>query len=358
MAPGHTEQYLAEMKRNRTKDELVFVSFITRTNNWRSRRLVPSSKEKLPEPDYWKRMHESHYVLSPDGDRPECHRHYEAIGLGTTPITSLDPQMYRHLLGNVVFDDHEWNLPELEATLPRSPPVNRRLVFEEYWMEYIEREVGHPMRWWDSSRDLRCSLDEITKHVKDTPTEVERHFPSYFTEQAPLKKLVKRANLLTVFTGCSIATWSFNGRKNNTDIHSDCQRYNGWGAYEKHRITNETVSQIQAYDSIYVTITALDQFVESVLPYIETEFVLITGQNSYVPGGIPSSYYRRLIGHPRVVHWFLQNLSIYARGRHPKVRHQTHFLLYVLLHRSNICFLVESLAVWNESKIHEAIVSE
>ena len=47
--------------------------------------------------------------------------------------------LYRHLQGNVVFNETRWNLTELEEGLPRNPVVNRRLIFEEYWMDCIER---------------------------------------------------------------------------------------------------------------------------------------------------------------------------------------------------------------------------
>lgn len=117
--------------------------------------------------EYLLRLHESEYVLSPDGDRPECHRHYEAIALGTMPITSLDPTLYRHFAGNIVYNENEWNLTKLEAKLPRKPVVNQRLVFQEYWMEYIEREMGRPLRWWDPSRNVRCSLVDIVNVVKN-----------------------------------------------------------------------------------------------------------------------------------------------------------------------------------------------
>jgi hypothetical protein len=151
------------LQQNRTKDNLIFAGYISEKSN-PDRALVPRG-EKLPPEEYYKMTHKSKYILSPDGDRPECYRHYEAIGLGTMPITQLHPHLYRHLAGNVVFNETKWNLTELETTLPPYPKVNRRLLFDEYWMEYVERVVGYPMRWWDSSRETRSSLSEITKIV-------------------------------------------------------------------------------------------------------------------------------------------------------------------------------------------------
>jgi hypothetical protein len=162
-------QFLREMLNNESKDNFIFAGFVRKKNNMEARKDIPITKKKLREPEYWQLLHKSQYILSPDGDRPECHRHYEAIGMGTMPITSLDPHLHRHLKGNVVFGEKLWNVTELESRLPLNPVVNRRLIFQEYWMEYIEREVGRPMRWWDPSRyGVRCSLEEIANIVKNS----------------------------------------------------------------------------------------------------------------------------------------------------------------------------------------------
>lgn len=165
------QTYLNEMLRNETKATFIYEGFFTERTNEKARKGIPKQYDRLPEQEYWSRIHKSHYILSPDGDRPECHRHYEAIGLGCMPITSLDSHLHRHLKGNVVYAEHHWNLTELEKKLDPEPVVNRRLVFEEYWMEYVERIVGRPMRWWDPKRyGVRCSLGEITNIVKSSAT--------------------------------------------------------------------------------------------------------------------------------------------------------------------------------------------
>jgi len=38
------------------------------------------------------------------------------------------------------------------------PVVNRNMVFEEYWMEYVERVVEHPLRWWDRAQKQKSLL--------------------------------------------------------------------------------------------------------------------------------------------------------------------------------------------------------
>ena len=158
---------LEELSIARNKTNFIYKSWFRKSNNIKTRLHIPNG-EKVNATEYLKRMHESDYVLSPDGDRPECHRHYEAIAMGTMPITSLDPVLYRHLEGNALFGENQWNLTTLEKALPQKPVVNQRLIFQEYWMEYVEREAGHDLRWWDPSRDVRCSLAEITSIVKQS----------------------------------------------------------------------------------------------------------------------------------------------------------------------------------------------
>ena len=115
------------------------------------REYVPGSDvDRLPPREYFVAMSRSRYVLSPNGDRPECHRHYEAIGLGTGPIPELDVVVHRHLKdGPVIYSNVEWNVTELERVLDPRPIVNRNLIREDYWMGWMEDVVGHRLNWND-----------------------------------------------------------------------------------------------------------------------------------------------------------------------------------------------------------------
>jgi hypothetical protein len=44
-------------------------------------------------------------------------------------------------------------------------PVNPRFVFEEYWMEYVERRVGIPLTWWDNKQQKVARLKDIASSV-------------------------------------------------------------------------------------------------------------------------------------------------------------------------------------------------
>ena len=129
-----------------------------------SRQGIPRGPRKKPR-HYYHGLIESHYTFSPDGDRPDCFRHYEAIGLGSIPITQLDPFHYRHLAGGpVIYNNSNWNSTFWNMSVP-NVTVNRNLVFAEYWMEYSEREVGRPLNWWDQTAKKPATLEDIASSV-------------------------------------------------------------------------------------------------------------------------------------------------------------------------------------------------
>ena len=136
------------------------------------RRNIPGSKsyseykkERLLPIDYFTNIYNSKYILSPNGDRPECFRHYEALGLGTVPITELDSKLglFRHLLdGPVIYDNRVWNVTLLGQTLDPYPIVNRNLIREDYWMNWMEEQIGNNVQltWNDRLRVPSAVVDD------------------------------------------------------------------------------------------------------------------------------------------------------------------------------------------------------
>ena len=150
---NHNETEFQQKKTNN-----IFVGYIANTSHQRSN--IPSGR-KLDYVDYLRDISRSKYVISPDGDHPDCHRHYESIGLGAIPITQLDPYFYSHLReGHIIYKNSIWNLTELNSSLPMMQPrcVNRNMIFEEYWMEYI----GRPLRWWDVNQNAKATLNQLS----------------------------------------------------------------------------------------------------------------------------------------------------------------------------------------------------
>ena len=190
---SNTSTKITQERRRRRKQIKIFAGPLGDTTP--KRKGVPATKEKMNYTHYLEELAGSQYVLSPDGDHPDCHRHYEAIGLGTVPITQLDPNYYSHLEeGNIVYSNNDWNLTSLQETLPtvvvdddddeekamrqtiplsaaadtvaskiptKGKKPNQNMIFEEYWMEYVEQKSGRPLRWWDALQNKAVTLDNF-----------------------------------------------------------------------------------------------------------------------------------------------------------------------------------------------------
>ncbi|CAB9497877.1 expressed unknown protein [Seminavis robusta] len=151
-AVRHYQPVFTERIQNPQKTKTIYAGHLGDSAGQRSKaNIAGTNTAKLPQSEYYQNMADYRYIVSPNGDRPECYRHYEAIGLGTKPITQLHPMVHSHLNGAVVYNNQNWDLEYLEKTLPMDDanPVDRHLVFEEYWMEYVEGLVGRNLRWFD-----------------------------------------------------------------------------------------------------------------------------------------------------------------------------------------------------------------
>jgi len=86
----------------------------------------------LPLPDYLDAIASSTYVISPPGDRPDTYRHWEAIALGSVPISVLsDP--FRDLFHDALLFSEDLTL-EAQGTIDESAAhPNPRLATVEHW---------------------------------------------------------------------------------------------------------------------------------------------------------------------------------------------------------------------------------
>ena len=108
------------------------------------RKLIPNfgvdSPSRLGYVEYLKNLSVSRYIISPQGDRPDCYRNYEAIGFGCKPISNLDDSYKCIFKDNMIFmnpeemiqvlktknlKDYEWKLPD------------RRLILSTYWLDRV-----------------------------------------------------------------------------------------------------------------------------------------------------------------------------------------------------------------------------
>ena len=123
--------------------------------------------KKLGRMNFYAQLSQHDYVLSPNGDRPECYRHYEALGLGTVPLTQLDYNIHRHFIGTgLIFNNTIWSVQELlETKLSRNPTVNRNAALEEYWMEYVDWVVQRHLTWYDTLKQQPTTIIRILANL-------------------------------------------------------------------------------------------------------------------------------------------------------------------------------------------------
>eukprot|EP00547_Thalassionema_nitzschioides_P007117 CAMPEP_0194214874 /NCGR_PEP_ID=MMETSP0156-20130528/16271_1 /TAXON_ID=33649 /ORGANISM="Thalassionema nitzschioides, Strain L26-B" /LENGTH=363 /DNA_ID=CAMNT_0038943229 /DNA_START=142 /DNA_END=1233 /DNA_ORIENTATION=- len=124
-------------QRTNESRELLFHSYFSVQNNRGARGNIPNGK-RLSYHEYLEQMSRHQYVLSPNGDRADCFRNYEAIGLGTIPIVQTSEERYGWMQDAVFGIPTElWNDTEAlaERYLPHtnSTGAHREFVLLDYW---------------------------------------------------------------------------------------------------------------------------------------------------------------------------------------------------------------------------------
>jgi hypothetical protein len=173
------------------KVNVIFASPLGKTGPSRASMPTAGDDKKLEYSVYLREMGLANYTLSPNGDRPDCFRHYEAIGMGSVPITELQQDEYEHFGDNVIYNNTDWDLAILRQTLPEPKLVNRKLVLEEYWMEYMERRAGHPLRVWDQRIQARMLVSTIAERIRNANLTK----PRPFSKRATKKKRLRSAHV-------------------------------------------------------------------------------------------------------------------------------------------------------------------
>ena len=136
--------------------------------NHHTREIFPK-KPNLDSYRFYYEMKISKFILSPTGDRPDCYRHWEAIGLDCIPISNISEIGFKELLGdNMLFvkpgDDKDLPPPssdelhilkndlhvrkmlyflnnqhELEN---KYHITNKDLICVEFWKNYVTNEIN------------------------------------------------------------------------------------------------------------------------------------------------------------------------------------------------------------------------
>lgn len=103
--------------------------------------LLPYVSKKVPLQQYYDDITASYFVLSPVGDRNDCFRHWESIGLEAMPICNC-PAKYRPLFGENAILVGRNDLPSIiqksdKYFMSKYRKPNRQLVLISYWKKII-----------------------------------------------------------------------------------------------------------------------------------------------------------------------------------------------------------------------------
>jgi hypothetical protein len=130
------------LKQNIVKSkEIINLPINNNTNECRKKLPVQSP---LSPQDFYTKMAEAKFVISPIGDRDDCYRHYEAIGLETVPISNVD-YLYNNIFGkNMYYTDID-TMVELSKTshkLKYNKPT-KDLICSKYHIDNIKKIIQH-----------------------------------------------------------------------------------------------------------------------------------------------------------------------------------------------------------------------
>ena len=100
------------------------------------------SGARIPYNEYLTRIKNSKFVMSPVGDRDDCHRHYESIGLGAIPISNIDSSYLPIFPGDSIIKaspdemDHIYTNQKLPDGVQYQLP-NSYILTKDYWINKI-----------------------------------------------------------------------------------------------------------------------------------------------------------------------------------------------------------------------------
>ena len=122
----------------------------------------------------------------------------------------------------------------------------------------------------------------------------------------PPLQTVQRGGWINTLSGCRMSKWYYIG---NESIHRHHKLLDCKAAPAEGSLTDP--KQVKQNDTIYVTFTELQQFVDTVLDEIEVDIVVISGQDQHVDP-VANETISKLLSSRNVMHWFCQNLPIYG----------------------------------------------
>jgi hypothetical protein len=115
------------------------------------RELLPKG-EKFSEKDYYNNILKSKFMISPIGDRDDCYRHYECIGLKTIPISNIE-NCCKEIFGDNM---HYCNITDMVKYIETGvidceyKEPNQDLITYDYYKDIIYNRIQYLRNKWVS----------------------------------------------------------------------------------------------------------------------------------------------------------------------------------------------------------------
>ena len=104
-----------------------------------------NSGEKLNYKDFLTNILNSEFVISTTGDRDDCYRHYECIGLNAIPVSNINNDGYQDIFGdNMVYSNAEEMINMINENMVNYnyKKPNRDILTISYWVCKIHEKIN------------------------------------------------------------------------------------------------------------------------------------------------------------------------------------------------------------------------
>ena len=107
---------------------------------------------RLSTKDYYDKLSNTKYMISTTGDRDDCYRHYECIGLGTIPISNTNSNLKQIFGRDMIYASGDEMLKHLNnnGKLLKYKKPNTNLIYVDFWKDEINKRlnlIGCPKRF-------------------------------------------------------------------------------------------------------------------------------------------------------------------------------------------------------------------
>jgi len=121
-----------------------------------------NSGESLSYTDFLTNILNAEFVISTAGDRDDCYRHYECIGLNAIPVANITDGYKDIFLENMIYSNSEEMIDMINNNLVNykySKP-NRDILTISYWVFKINKKINLLNIGLAASVTAGCTLDE------------------------------------------------------------------------------------------------------------------------------------------------------------------------------------------------------